>query len=204
MVGQQQQQQHSKPLVLNTPMHQSSPSPGIYSHYHHPAAQGTTTTGSAQGGPSSVHQPTGIRGPRGPKPANLDLRRTGSHYQTANVSAAPTVAGNGGGNSQRNTPSTNSTESNNSPNSVTGGAVSGGPGMDHNRGGGGGGYYPAPNASGGGPQHHSGHPLVMHQPLMGSPANPVGGHPGMYVKLGQTYFPHVSSKRGLGGCARAV
>lgn len=167
---------HSKPIVLNTPMNHSSPSPGIYGHYH-PSA------GGVQG---ATHQ-QGIRGPR-PKPANLDLRRTGSHYQSANAGIATTG---GNGNSQRNTPSTNSTESNNSPNSVTGGV---GNGMgDHSRSSNGQmGYYPPPNSTGG-MSHHNGHPLVMHQPLMGSPANPVGpgGHPGMYVKLGQTYFPHV-------------
>lgn len=186
----------NKTIVLNAPMQQSQStgSPSIYGHYH-PSVQ----SHSHQGAPT--HQP-GIRGPR-PKPANLDLRRTGSHYQsqagggtTASTGSATTGVGNG--NSQRNTPSTNSTESNNSPNSVTG--TSGGM-ADHSRGGGaaagggGGGqmgYYPSPNATGG--VHPGGHPLVMHQPLMGSPANPVapGGHPGMYVKLGQTYFPHVS------------
>lgn len=195
---------HNKPIVLNTPMnHQSSPSPGIYGHYHHPSAAASGAAGGVQG-PTHHSHPAGIRGPR-PKPANLDLRRTGSHYQSQNVGggggasgASASVAGNG--NSQRNTPSTNSTESNNSPNSVTGGgggvAVSGGHGNgmgDHHSRSNNGqmGYYPAPNS--GGVPHHGGHPLVMHQPLMGSPANPVGpgGHPGMYVKLGQTYFPHV-------------
>lgn len=182
--------QHGKPLVLNTPMHQSSPSPGIYNHYH-PSQQQQQT---AQGGPN-VH---GIRGPR-PKPANLDLRRTGSHYQSANatggVSTTPVTGNQNHSNSQRNTPSTNSTESNNSPNSVTGGGP-GGNGMEQQQqqqhsSRGQMGYYPNQATGGGGGPHHSGgHPLM---PLMGSPASHPSGHPGMYVKLaGQTYFPHVS------------
>lgn len=184
--------QHGKPLVLNTPMHQSSPSPGIYNHYH-PSQQQQPT---AQGGGPNVH---GIRGPR-PKPANLDLRRTGSHYQSSNVtggvSTAPATGNQNHSNSQRNTPSTNSAESNNSPNSVTGGGP-GGNGMEQQQHSSRGqmGYYPnqAAGGGGGGPHHSGGHPLVMHQPLMGSPASHPSGHPGMYVKLaGQTYFPHVS------------
>lgn len=206
---------NNKPIVMSTPMNQSassSASPGIYNpHYGQPHQQG------AQGPPHGTH-PTGIRGPR-PKPANLDLRRTGSHYQGNNTGAAggggggaTVTGGNAGGNSQRNTPSTNSAESNNSPNSIVSGgggaaAATGGTGADHhsnrnsssnnNNNAGQMGYYSnAPQ------QHHNGAhpppppPLVMHQPLMGSPAGPPppGGahHPGMYVKLGQTYFPHVS------------
>lgn len=186
----------NKSIVLNAPMNQSTGSPGIYGHYHPSAGAAANVS---QGPPHQTNQP-GIRGPR-PKPANLDLRRTGSHYQGSQGTSvgAGTGPANGNGNSQRNTPSTNSTESNNSPNGVTGGAGGGGAGtgnamVDHGRGSAGGqmGYYPAPNSAG--VHHPSGHPLVMHQPLMGSPANAVGhgGHPGMYVKLGQTYFPHVS------------
>lgn len=180
----------NKSIVLNAPLNQSSPSSGIYGHYHPSAV--------AQGGPHQTHQP-GLRGPR-PKPANLDLRRTGSHYQTQ-TTAPGAGPSNGNGNSQRNTPSTNSTESNNSPSGMTsGGAGTGNTMGDHGRGNTGQmGYYPSPNSTG--VHHPTGHPLVMHQPLMGSPANPVGpgAHPGMYVKLGQTYFPHVSEGRNWRG-----
>ena len=180
----------NKPIVLNAPLNQTSPGPGVYSQYHQ-QPQGQQATGGPTHQPPHQGGGGGIRGPR-PKPPNLDLRRTGSHYQPPSGQAGAPAAGNNG-NSQRNTPSTNSTESNNSPNSVTGGGSGAAGGMDHRSGGGNAqqpqqmGYYQNAGAM----PHPSGHPLVM----MGSPANPVGpgGHPGMYVKLGQTYFPHVSN-----------